>query len=90
MQEWWEIPGADDRRPMTVQEAARFLRMDEMTTRDGRKRYADPVKTLHRMAVDCRIKKLHVGRQMCFTLGILREYAGRELVKKRRFTPPAP
>lgn len=75
--EWWEHPNADPQRPMLPAQAVAFLQM-------GPPRYPDPVKTILRWARDGDIKKIHIGNQVYFTLGILREYSIRDLSSTRR------
>lgn len=76
MNEWWELPGADPDRPMSPAQAAAFLCMQPP-------RYPDPVKTILRWSMDGKIKHIHVGKQVCFTLRILREHATRDISRSK-------
>jgi hypothetical protein len=70
--EWWEDPAADPHRPMLPEQAVRFLQMAPPA-------HPNAVRTILRWARNGRIKKIHVGKEVRFTLAILRDYAGREV-----------
>lgn len=74
--EWWMLPDADPKRPMTPEQAARFLQLAEQG-------YPNPARTLLRWVRDGQIQGIHVGKKVAFTLEVLRAYTTRELVPTR-------
>jgi hypothetical protein len=71
------LPGADEDRPMTFDEAAEYLRLSQFG-------YADPIRTLELWIRESRIQCIHVGRNPAFNLRLLRQYASKDFVGIKR------
>lgn len=67
MDRWWMDPGADEDRPLMIEEAGEWLRLQDLG-------YPDPCATLREWVARGRIDKGKLGNKIIFTLAILRNH----------------